>query len=107
MTSIISSQQVSWWSVHEWVAPRLDKVSQWPLLGTPAWELLDDRDPVKWAGAIDGSQHWALHLELNQEARADASRAIAGAADWTKLSREINQRANFYAARPWLKREAS
>jgi Protein of unknown function (DUF2742) len=64
-------------------------------------------DPQKWAALLDAAQHWALRLETCQEARADASRAVAGAADWPKLSREINQRADFYAARPWLRREVS
>jgi hypothetical protein len=103
----IESQQVSFWAVHEWVAPRLERVGSWPLLGSPAWVLLDNRDPVKWASVLDGGQHHALRLELNQEARADASRSVAGAVDWSKLSREINQRTAFYDARPYLRREAS
>lgn len=63
--------------------------------------LLADRDPVKSAAVLDGGQHHALRLELNQEALAEASRAVAGADDWTKRSREINARNEFSSARPW------
>jgi Protein of unknown function (DUF2742) len=102
---IVSSQQVSWWSVHEFVSAVLDQVDGWPMLGTPAWCSLAHDDPRKWAAVLDGGQHHALRLELNQEARADASRAVSQSVDWPALAREINQRADFYAARPWLRRE--
>jgi hypothetical protein len=103
-TNSMTSQQVSWWDVHQWVVPRLERVGTWPLLGTPAWVLLDDRDPVKWAAVLDGGQHHALRLELNQEAFAEASRAVASAADWAKLSREAKARNEYYSTRLWLRR---
>jgi len=53
---------------------------------------------------LDGGQHHALRLELNQEARADAGRAISGVVDWPALSRETMRRTDFYAEKPWLKR---
>lgn len=102
--SAIASQQVSWFSVHEFVAPLLNQVNDWPTLGTPVWCSLIHEDPRKWCALLDGAQHWALRLETCQEARADASRAISGAIDWPALSREINQRTDFYSARPWLRR---
>lgn len=102
-----SSQQVSWWSVHEHVAPMLEQVGSWPMVGTPAWCDLDDGDPVKIAALLDAAQHWALRLETCQQARCDASREIAGAVDWAALARELDARTDFYAARPWLKRVAS
>jgi len=103
----ISSQQVSWWLVNEFVAPRLARVGSWPMAGTPDWCELDDHDPAKMAAVLDGGRHFALRVETCQEARADASRAVSGALDWSALSREINQRADFYAARRWLRRVAS
>lgn len=103
MANTIESQQVSWWSVHEFIAEVLKQASDWPLLGSPAWCSLTHDDPRKWAAVLDGGQHHALRLECNQEARADASKAIADAADWSALGREINQRNAFYAERPWLK----
>ena len=103
----VSSQQVSWWSVHEFVTEVLNQVNGWPQLGTPAWCSMANEDPVKWAALLDAAQHWALHLEINQEARAEASRDVSAAADWPVVSREINQRNDFYAKRPWMKRAAS
>lgn len=101
------SQQVSWWSVHEFVTEVLKQVNSWPLLGTPAWCSLSNDDPRKWAAVIDGGQHHALRVELGQEARAEASRAISGSANWSAISSEIHQRRTFYDAKPWLKRVAS
>ena len=107
MTYASASQQVSWWSVHEFVSVVLNQVNGWPLLGTPAWCSPAHDHPQKWAAVIDGGQHHALRLELNQEARAGASRDIAAAADWTALARRYEQRAAFYQNRPWLKRVQS
>jgi Protein of unknown function (DUF2742) len=99
-----SSQQVSWWPVHEIAAPVLAQVQSWPMAGTPEWCALDDDDPAKWAALLDAAQHWALRVETLQEAHCDASREISAALDWSALAREINERTEFYAARPWLKR---
>lgn len=101
------SRQVSFWSVHEHVQPYLDAVGSWPMVGTPGWCLLDDNDPVKIAAVYDAARHWALRLELNQEARAEASRAVSTAADWPDVARELKGLREFHAARPWLKRVAS
>jgi hypothetical protein len=102
----IESQQVSWWSVHEFVTAALSRagVSSFPILGTPAWCLLDSSDPVKWAALLDAAQHYALRLETDQEAIAEASHAISAAADWSAIASGIHNRAAFYEARPWLKR---
>lgn len=99
-----ASQQVSWWSVHELIQPVLNQVNGWPMLGTPAWCSLAHDDPRKWCALLDGAQHWALRLELGQEATADASRAVAAATDWKSVASEIQQRNSFYADRPWLRR---
>ncbi|WP_322857759.1 DUF2742 domain-containing protein [Mycobacterium shigaense] len=100
-----SSQQVSWWTVHAFVAAVLSQVNDWPLLGTPAWSSLTHDDPRKWAAILDGAQHWALRIETCQEAHTNASRAVSGSVDWSELSREINRRTEFYASRPWLRRQ--
>lgn len=105
-TATVASQQVSWWSVHQLLASVLNQVNGWPLLGTPAWCSLANDDPRKWAAVLDGGQHHALRMELNQEARAEASRAISGAANWAQVGRDIQQRRTLYAARPWLKRSS-
>jgi hypothetical protein len=106
MSSTIASQQVSFWSVHEHVQPLLDLVGDWPVVGSPAWCALPD-GPAKLAALYDAAQHHALRLELNQEARAQASHAISAAENWGSVAREIRSRNDFYSERPWLRRAAS
>ena len=102
----VQSQQVSWWSVHEFVTAVLDQVNGWPMAGTPAWCSLANDDPRKWAALLDGSQHFALRVETCQEAECQASSDISAAADWSSIAREIRQHNKFYAQKPWLLRRA-
>lgn len=99
-----TSSQVAWWPVHEFVAAVLDQANGWPMAGTPVWCSLAHDDPRKWAALLDAAQHHVLRIEVAQQARVDASRAISAAADWAAVGREINRRTEFYAARPWLRR---
>ncbi|MCV7300880.1 DUF2742 domain-containing protein [Mycobacterium barrassiae] len=101
------AQQVSWWSVHEFVDAVLKQVNDWPMLGTPAWCSLAHDDPRRWAAILDGAQHHALRIETAQAARADASRAVAAAPDWRAVSRDVQHRAHFRASRPWAVRAPS
>src|SRR5690348_3635085 len=71
------NQQVSWWSVHEHVAPLLESAGTWPMVGTPEWCALSDDDPRKLAALYDAARHWALRVETAQQARAEASRSIS------------------------------
>ena len=82
-----------------WIKPT---AGQWS--AHPHGALSPTTDPQKWAALLDAAQHWALRLETCQQARADASKAVADSADWPALSWEIHQRTDFYRARPWLKR---
>jgi Protein of unknown function (DUF2742) len=107
MADYTSSQAVSFWEVHEYVAPLLATVGHWPTVGTPAWCSLSDDNPAKLAAIFDAAQHWALRVETCQQAHAEASRAISAAADWSAVSREIQQRNSLYKERPWLRRVAS
>ncbi|GJN99125.1 hypothetical protein NJB1907f44_48990 [Mycobacterium marinum] len=102
--SIVSAQQTYWLEVHDLVAPILDSVGSWPLLGSPEWCSLPTSSPRKWAAILDGGQHHALRLELNQQARAEASQTISASADWSQIGREVRQRRGFYAEKPWVKR---
>jgi Protein of unknown function (DUF2742) len=104
MNYALSSQQVSWLSVHEFAVPRLQQAGDWPLVGTPAWCLLETRDPVKWAAILDAAQHWALRLETCQEHLRDATKNVAESVDWSALARQLRDRDDFYRARPWLRR---
>ena len=102
-----SSQQVSWWSVYEFVADRLTQVESWPTAGTPAWCDLDDTDPRKVAALFDAAQHWALRIETCQQQLAEASRGISAAADWSRIAQEIRNRSEFHALFPWMKRASA
>lgn len=104
MTYLLASQQVSWSDVHAFVLPKLQLVQDWPIIGSPAWCELDDRDRVKWASALDAGQHWALRLEYFQQVECEASTAISAAEDWANIARVIKDRNDYFAARPWLNR---
>ena len=86
--SAVASQQVSWWSVHEHVAPLLSAVGSWPMTGTPEWCLLPAGDLRKLAGVFDAARHWALRVEMCQQARCEASRDVSAAADWSAIAVE-------------------
>lgn len=105
MSTAPSSQQVSFWAVHQWVESRIGGIN-FPLVGSVAWQQLSDDDPRKLAAVLDAGQHHALRIETGQEARAEASRAVAAAADWPAVSREIRQRNVFRSAHPWARRKA-
>jgi hypothetical protein len=106
MTYALASQQVSWLSVHDFAVPRLRKVGDWPMVGSPLWCDLGDRDLAKWASVLDAAQHWALRIETCQQAECEASRSIAAAEDWLAVARIAKRRADFCSARPWLRRRS-
>ena len=101
------SQQVCWWTVHEFVSPLLTIVESWPTIGTPAWRDLAPDDLRKVAAVFDAARHWALQLESNQVARCEAGEAISAAADWPAIAERIRGRAEFFTERPWLRRESA
>lgn len=96
---LASSQQVSWWDVHEHVAPFLEAAGSWPMAGTPEWCALDDSDPVKLAAIYDAARHWALRLETCQVAQCEASHEISSAADWAAIANETSLRRDVYIPR--------
>jgi Protein of unknown function (DUF2742) len=103
----IECQQVSFWSVHEFISPVLARVGSWPMAGTPEWAALGGDDPRKLAALLDAAQHWALRVETCQEAQCQASRDVSAAADWSAVGRRIRDHNEFYTQKPWLKRVAS
>ncbi|MGH3725017.1 MAG: DUF2742 domain-containing protein [Mycobacterium sp.] len=104
----LSSQQVSWWDTHVFISAMVAQLDEpLPTAGTPAWCALAGRDPRKLLALAVAGEHWVLRTETAQAAMADASRAISAAVDWAALGREIRQRKDFYAARPWLKRASA
>jgi hypothetical protein len=98
---------VNWWSVHEFAVPRLQRAGDWPLVGSPLWVELGDRDLAKWAALLDAAQHWALRVETCQQAECVASRDLSAAEDWLAVARIAKHRGEFYSARPWLRRVAA
>lgn len=84
--------QVSWWDVHQHVAPLLESAGSWPMVGTPEWCELSDDDPRKLAALLDAARHWALRVETAQEAECEASRAISAALPWKDMANRITAR---------------
>jgi hypothetical protein len=95
----VSSRQVSWWSVHQWVAERLADLDDWPMAGTPEWCELDDTDPRKVAALFDGAQHWSLRVETCQQQLAEASHDVSQGADWSSIADEMRRRHKVYIPR--------
>ncbi len=94
-----TSRQVNWWSVHTYVQPLLAQVGSWPMAGTNAWSDPDDHDPAKVAAIYDAARHHALRVDTAQTALAEASRGIAGAADWRGIARDAQRRLKIYIPR--------
>ena len=109
----LESRAVAWWPVLTFTADRIGLQPETipelrvPLLGTPAWCALEPDDPAKLAAVLDGGQHFALRLEIEQEARADASHTVSAAADWRGIAQAASQREAWLAQRPWARRVAS
>jgi Protein of unknown function (DUF2742) len=101
-----ASRQVSWFEVYAF-AERFatshgvgaDNFSDLPLPGTPRWCGMSDDDAAKLLALVLGGVREALNHEVTQEHQAQASHAVAAAADWPAISRAIRQRAGSYIPR--------
>ena len=102
----VTARSVSWWSVHEYVTGFIGTLTDWPMAGTPEWCDLDDYEPRKLAAVLIAGSHHALRVETAQEANAAASKAVAAAADWPAIAKEIHQLHNWRSTRPWAIRQA-
>ena len=86
----MASNSVSWFAVAEYIAEALAEANAIPPgAGTASWRALDDRNPLKSLALIVAGGAHVLDVEARQEARAEASNAIAGSADWPAVAREI------------------
>jgi hypothetical protein len=103
----LGSRTVDWWSVHLFVTPLLTETGTCPVAGTLAWIDLDDTDPRKLAAVLDAGRHWTLRIDSEQEGRAQAAKDVSAGENWGAMATSTRNRAEFYAARPWLKRVAS
>ncbi len=102
-----SSREVSCCAVYLHVAPTLMEVGDWPLVGTPAWAVLDDDDPRKQAAVLHAALQWVLQQDIEQEAERAASHAVSASENWRAIGNAIQRRKEFYAGKPWLKRRTA
>lgn len=100
------SRAVAWWPCHEFIRALVARYNDLPVAGTPSWCGMDDGDPRKLIALAAAGEHQVLRMEIAQEARAEASKAIAGAADWRQIANELRQLAAFREANPWAVRKA-
>ena len=92
-TAHVTARSVDWWAVNEYVSSTLGRIGTWPMAGSVEWRALPDGDPAKTAALLDAARHWALRVETCQQARAQASRDVSAAADWSAVARANLQRA--------------
>lgn len=85
------SQQVSWWPVHEFITALVSHTTNLPTAGTPAWQALDDADPVKLIALALAGSHHVLRVETAQELLAESAKDIAKAVDCTALAQRIRR----------------
>lgn len=85
----ISSRQVAWWPVHEFITALVAQANNLPIAGTPAWCGLADGDPRKLLSLAAAGEHHVLRVEQAQQAMADASREISTAAAWSAIGQRI------------------
>lgn len=84
----MGSEQVAFAEALRFAVEHLGVDPQQVLLaGSPAWCALDDDDPAKTNALIVAGLHWALHLDLGQSARAEASKAVAASENWSRIGR--------------------
>lgn len=98
----MDSRQRAWWPTHEFLTEYLAKANlgDLPAAGTPSWCALADGDPRKLAALAVAGEHHVLRCEIAQEAAADASKAVAGAADWSAVAqRSLSGRGAAYIPR--------
>lgn len=83
----MDSRQVAWLTVLEFVQRLgVDPVTAL-VAGSPAWNELPDEHPDKLGAVLAAGVHHALRLDTAQAAMADASKAVAASADWTRVGR--------------------
>lgn len=81
-----ASQQVCWFEVYAFVSERLAGIASWPTAGTTAWAAMPDDDPRKLAAILEAGVHWALRIDAEQEALAQAQLDVSSAADWSAIA---------------------
>ncbi|ORB87511.1 hypothetical protein B1987_13720 [Mycobacterium kansasii] len=92
---------MSWWSTHQFIQQLRAQLNcgPTPAAGTPEWQQLDHADPRKLLALADAGQHHVLRVETAQEQQAEASKALAAAADWPAVASSIRRRRSVYIPR--------
>lgn len=107
LAATAESREVSWALAHAELWPVVERACRrgpLPLIGSHSWLALPDGDPRK-VGAVWLAADWqVLHIELDQDARADALQDVSDAADWHAIGRHGRDKAAFEVANPWAKR---
>lgn len=97
-----TSQQVSWYPVHEFVEAVVAQanVGPLPVAGTPPWCELAAGDPRKLLSLAVAGEHHVLRVEAAQAAAAQASQAVSASADWSAVAQTVrNGRGDAYIPR--------
>lgn len=85
-----ASRQVSWSEVYafaeKWAAGQGITLDPTVIAGTPQWCGMPDEDARKLLAVVVGGVRDALRNDTHQADMADASKAIAAAADWGRVS---------------------
>ncbi|MEU9805590.1 DUF2742 domain-containing protein [Mycobacterium sp. NPDC050853] len=81
-----ASREVSWWPTHVFLEALVAQANHLPAAGSPAWCALADGDPAKLLALAVAGEHHVLRIELGQLASSEASKAIAAAIDWGRIS---------------------
>jgi len=86
------SRSVDWYTVHEFVESTLNEVGSWPMVGTLPWRYLPNDDPRKLAAIFDAARHWALRVDIAQQAMDEAGQAISAAEKWSEVAQQVQRR---------------
>lgn len=91
--SSAQSQEVSWWSVHQFISAVVEQANTaLPSAGTPSWRALDDGDPRKLLAVAVAGEHHALRVEIAQEQRAQAAEDVWGGENWSEVAQQMLRR---------------
>lgn len=85
--------QVSWYETHLFLESVLAQANcgALPWAGTPAWMAMEDSDPRKLLALAVFGVKYALRIDTAQQAVAEASRAVSGAADWSAVAQQVQR----------------
>lgn len=83
--------QVSWYETHLFLESVLAKANcgSLPWAGTPAWCAMEDSDPRKLFALAQFGVKYALRIDTDQQAQADAAADISEAADWSAVAQQV------------------